>query len=226
MDARRAMIADIEAKTAEIADVTGRKRLSPRVLGALAKVRREAFVAEHEAPYAYADRPLPIGHGQTISQPFIVALMTELLDLVPGDRVLEVGTGSGYQAAILAELVRHVYTIEVIPELAPRAHDALAHEGYTNIDGRCGDGAAGWPEHAPFDAIIVTAAAPGIPPALVEQLRPGGRMILPLGRGLFEQSLVLVEKSAGGEVTTRDVLPVAFVPLTHPRRSSDGAVPR
>jgi len=225
MDAHREMIAEIEAEAAATAYSTGRKKLSPPVLAALAKVRREAFVSGSEAPYAYANSPLPIGHGQTISQPFIVALMTELLDLAPGDTVLEVGTGSGYQAAILAELVRQVYTIEVIPELAAGARAALARESCTNVEVRCGDGALGWPEHAPFDAIIVTAAARAIPDALIEQLRPGGRMIIPVGRGVFEQSLVLLEKGADGEVTTRDVLSVAFVPLTHPRRAA-GAAPR
>jgi protein-L-isoaspartate(D-aspartate) O-methyltransferase len=220
MDARPAMIAEIEAEMAETADLTGRSSLSPRVGAALAKVRREAFVAAPEAPYAYANTPLPIGHGQTISQPFIVAIMTELLDLVPGDVVLEVGTGSGYQAAILAELVRHVYTIEVIPELAAGARSALADEGYASVEVRCGDGAIGWPEHAPFDAIVVTAAAPAIPAALIDQIRPGGRMIIPVGRGAFEQRLVLVAKSADGEVATRDVLSVVFVPLTHPRESA------
>lgn len=214
------MAAEIEAETAETADLTGRTSLSPRVRAALATVRREAFVSESEAPFAYANTPLPIGHGQTISQPFIVAIMTELLDLEPGDTVLEVGTGLGYQAAILAELVRHVYTIEVIPELAAGARAALAREGYTNVEVRCGDGAAGWPEHAPFDAIIVTAAAPRVPAALIDQIRPGGRMIIPVGRGVFEQCLVLVERSARSELATRDVLPVAFVPLTHPRESA------
>jgi protein-L-isoaspartate(D-aspartate) O-methyltransferase len=169
------MIAKIEAETAETADLTGRTSLSPRVLAALAKVRREAFVSGGDALYAYTNTPLPIGYGQTISQPFIVAIMTELLDLEPGDTVLKVGTGLGYQAAVLAELVRHVYTIEVILELAAGARAALAREGYTNVEERCGDGAAGWPEHAPFDAIIVTAAAPRVPAALIDQIGPGGR---------------------------------------------------
>src|SRR5258708_1223583 len=160
MDARPAMIAEIEAETAETADLTGRTSLSPRVLAALAKVRREAFLSGGEALYAYANTPLPIGQGQTISQPFIVAIMTELLDLAPDDTVLEVGTGSGYQAAILAELARHVYTIEVIPELAAGARAALAREGYANVDVRCGDGAPAWPEHAPFSPIVVTPPPP------------------------------------------------------------------
>ena len=150
MDAREQMIAEIEEETGETSRLTGRTRLSTRVRAALAKVRREAFVPEAEAPYAYVNAPLPIGHRQTISQPFIVALMTELLDLQPDDVVLEIGTGSGYQAAILAELARRVYTIELIPELAAAARAALQREGYGTIELRCGDGALGWPEHAPF----------------------------------------------------------------------------
>jgi protein-L-isoaspartate(D-aspartate) O-methyltransferase len=207
------MIAEIEAEMAATADLTGRRTLSPRVLAALSKVHRDAFVPEEEAPYAFDNRPLPIGHDQTISQPFIVAIMTELLDLKADDVVLEVGTGSGYQAAILAELAHRIYTLEAIPELAVRSRAALARTGCVNVETRCGNGAAGWLEHAPFDAIIVTAAAPAIPPALIAQLRPGGRMIIPVGRAVFDQSLVLVEKSASGEVAMRDVLPVAFVPL-------------
>jgi len=163
---------------------------------------------------AYDNRPLPIGHGQTISQPFIVALMTELLDLAPGDSVLEIGTGSGYQAAVLAELAGTVCSIEVIPELASDAAKALAGEGYTNVILRTGDGGLGWPERAPFDAIIVTAAAPEIPPALVEQLRAGGRMMIPVGPRHGDQELVLLTRNAAGDVMQRSVLPVAFVPLT------------
>jgi protein-L-isoaspartate(D-aspartate) O-methyltransferase len=209
------MIAEIEAETGETSGLTGRTRLSPRVRAALAKVRREAFVPDAEAPYAYVNAPLPIGHRQTISQPFIVALMTELLDLEPDDVVLEIGTGSGYQAAILAELARRVYTIEVIPELAAAARAALQREGYGTIELRCGDGALGWPEHAPFDAIIITAAAPKIPPALFAQLKPGGRMIAPVGPYAVEQQLVLIRKDEDGRVATRDVMAVAFVPLKH-----------
>jgi protein-L-isoaspartate(D-aspartate) O-methyltransferase len=163
---------------------------------------------------AYDNRPLPIGHGQTISQPFVVALMTELLDLEPDDTVLEVGTGSGYQAAVLAELAGTVCSIEVIPELAHTAANALGSEGCTNVLLRTGDGGLGWPERAPFDAIIVTAAAPEIPPALVAQLRIGGRMVIPVGPRHGDQELVLLTKDTAGEVTQRNVLPVAFVPLT------------
>jgi protein-L-isoaspartate(D-aspartate) O-methyltransferase len=156
---------------------------------------------------------LPIGGGQTISQPFIVAIMTELLDLKEADIVLEIGTGSGYQAAILAELARQVYSVEVIPELAENARRALAAESCRNVEISCGDGALGWPAHAPYDAIIVTAAAAHIPPALVEQLRPGGRMVIPVGKPHGRQELVLVEKDKTGKIARRDIMGVAFVPL-------------
>ena len=163
---------------------------------------------------AYENRPLPIGHGQTISQPFVVALMTELLDLQPDDSVLEVGTGSGYQAAVLAELAGKVCSIEVIPELAASAAESAGGQGYGNVELRTGDGGLGWPERAPFDAIMVTAAAPDVPPALVEQLRPGGRMVIPVGPRHGDQELLLITKDAAGTVTQRTILPVAFVPLT------------
>jgi protein-L-isoaspartate(D-aspartate) O-methyltransferase len=214
MDRHAELMAEIEAETRDTARWTGRAQLSPRVSAALAKVRREAFVPPRSADAAYADRPLPIGHGQTISQPFVVALMTELLDLAPDDSVLEVGTGSGYQAAVLAELAGAVFSIEVIPELARSASAALANEGYANVMLHTGDGGLGWPEHAPFDAIIVTAAAPDIPPALIEQLRPGGRMVVPVGPRHGDQELVLLTKDAVGKVTRRTILQVAFVPLT------------
>lgn len=213
MDEKHALIAELVAETAETAAMTGRKVLSPRLLAALAKVRREAFVPPSERDLAYANAPLPIGSGQTISQPFIVALMTELLDLDAQDVVLEIGTGSGYQAAVLAELVRHVYSVEVIPELANSAREALVAQGYRNVEVRCSDGALGWPEHAPYDAIIVTAAAPKIPSELVKQLAPHGRMIIPVGGRFADQKLVLIEKDAAGQVKQRDVLDVAFVPL-------------
>jgi protein-L-isoaspartate(D-aspartate) O-methyltransferase len=176
-------------------------------------VRRSAFVPPNAVAAAYDNHPLPIGHGQTISQPFIVALMTEVLELQPHDKVLEVGTGSGYQAAVLAELTDRVCSMEVIPELARSAADALATEGYGGVMLLTGNGALGWPEEAPFDAIIVTAAGTDIPPALVEQLRPGGRMVLPVGPRYGDQDLVLVTKSETGEVTRRTILQVAFVPL-------------
>jgi protein-L-isoaspartate(D-aspartate) O-methyltransferase len=214
MNTHAALMAEIAAEMRDTARWTGRARLSPRVADALAKVRREAFVPPRSVDAAYANRPLPIGRGQTISQPFVVALMSELLDLEPDDSVLEVGTGSGYQAAVLAELAGKVFSIEVIPELASSAAAALATEGCTNIVLRTGDGGLGWPEQAPFDAIIVTAAAPEIPPALIEQLRPGGRMVVPVGPPHGDQELILLTKSATGEAIRRTILPVAFVPLT------------
>ena len=193
---------------------TGRRHLAPRVRAALLAVRREAFVPESSRGEAYANHPLRIGHGQTISQPFIVALMTELLDPAPDHVVLEVGTGSGYQAAVLAALVRQVYSIEIIAALSEQAAAALAQQGVGNVTLRIGDGQAGWAEHAPYDGIIVTAAGPTVPPALVAQLRPGGRMVIPLGEPFSDQMLTLVVKDADGNVTHKDALPVAFVPLT------------
>jgi protein-L-isoaspartate(D-aspartate) O-methyltransferase len=157
---------------------------------------------------------LPIGYGQTISQPYIVALMTDLIKPRPGDRVLELGTGSGYQAAILAELTGEVYSIEIIEELGKQARDRLSRLGYDNITLRTGDGYYGWEEHAPFDAIVVTAAAGHVPPPLVAQLKPGGRMVIPVGSRFLTQQLVLIEKQADGQLITRQVLPVKFVPLT------------
>jgi len=214
VDERDDLMAVIEAEMRDTARWTGRSRLSPRVAAALANLRRSAFVPVDAVGAAYDNRPLPIGCGQTISQPFVVALMTELLDLHPDDKVLEVGTGSGYQAAVLAELADTVCSIEVIPELAHRAATVLASEGYGGVMLRTGNGALGWPEQAPFDAIIVTAAAPDIPPALIEQLRPGGRMVMPVGPHHGDQDLVLLTKSEAGEVTRRTILQVAFVPLT------------
>jgi protein-L-isoaspartate(D-aspartate) O-methyltransferase len=169
-------------------------------------------VPEDQRAYAYDDRPLPIGHGQTISQPFIVALMTDMLDLAAGDVVLEIGTGSGYQAAVLAALVDEVHTIEIIPELAERAAAAL--EGYENVETYIGDGYYGVAAAAPFDAIVVTAAASHVPPPLIAQLEPGGRMVIPVGGAFALQHLMLIEKDADGQVRSRQTLPVAFVPLT------------
>jgi protein-L-isoaspartate(D-aspartate) O-methyltransferase len=177
-------------------------------------VPRHEFVPDRVRGDAYADRPLPIGYGQTISQPFIVALMTDLLRVRPSDIVLEVGTGSGYQAAVLAYLARRVYTIEIVPALAESAAARLQRLGYGNVATRSGDGYYGWEEAEPFDGIIVTAAASQIPPPLIRQLKPGGRMVIPLGAPFALQHLVLVERNAEGRVTTRQMLPVAFVPLT------------
>ena len=195
---------------------TGLSSLNPAVLDAMRRVDRSAFVPDEAKPVAWANQPQPIGHRQTISQPFIVALMTDLLDVRPGDRVLEIGTGSGYQAAVLAELGVRVFSVEVVPALAESARRALDQQGYRPVATRVGDGALGWPEEAPFDAIVVTAAAPDIPPALIGQLRPGGRMAIPVGRPDCAQSLILVEKAVDGPVMTRVVLPVMFVPLTRP----------
>jgi protein-L-isoaspartate(D-aspartate) O-methyltransferase len=214
MNDHAALLEEIALEMRETERWTGRSALSPQTMSAVAKVKREAFVSPGSEPAAYENRPLPIGHGQTISQPFIVALMTELLDLQPDDRVLEVGTGSGYQAAVLAEVVDKVHSIEVIPELAARAAVALAVQGYANVELRTGDGGLGWPNRAPFDAIVVTAAALEVPSALLEQLRAGARMMIPVGPRRGDQELLLITKDAAGNVTRRSVLPVAFVPLT------------
>jgi protein-L-isoaspartate(D-aspartate) O-methyltransferase len=211
---RRALLEVIEREVGWFGTGEGDHRLDPRVVAALAKVPREAFVPADLAARAYDNRPLPIGHGQTISQPLIVAVMTHLLHLGPQARVLEVGTGSGYQTAILAELAKEVVTIEVIEDLATAAAARLEELGYQNVDCRVGDGAAGCPERAPFDGIMVTAAAPSMPQALVEQLAPGGRLVIPLGRDPLSQELLLVEKDAEGAVHERHLFPVAFVPLT------------
>ena len=214
MDAHTKLIHEIEAEMQATAGWTGRRHLAPHVRCQMLAVHRAAFVPVALRAEAYANHPLRIGHGQTISQPFIVALMTELLDLVPDHLVLEIGTGSGYQAAVLAALVRHVYSTEIIATLSAQAGAALAQQGAGNVTLRVGDGAAGWPEHAPYDGIIVTAAGPTVPPALIAQLRPGGRMVIPLGEPHDDQMLTLVVKDADGGVTHMDVLPVAFVPLT------------
>ena len=185
----------------------------PDVLEAMRTAPRHRFVSAGQEDAAYSDRPLPIGHGQTISQPFIVAYMTELADVDSDDRVLEVGTGSGYQAAVLAEIVDSVYTIEIIPELAASARERLESLGYDNVVVKHADGYYGWPEHAPYDAIVVTAASEHIPPPLIEQLREGGRMIIPVGTPFRTQTLMLVTKE-GGDVKTRSLTPVRFVPFT------------
>ena len=213
-DARAAMIGEIEDQVSETSLYLDKEALDPAVLQAMARVPRHALVPEDVRDVAYENRPLAIGHGQTISQPYIVAVMTDLLKPAPTDRVLEIGTGSGYQAAILAELVNRVFTIEIIEPLGKLAVRNLERLGYRNIEVRIGDGYYGWKEQAPFDAIVVTAAADHIPPPLIEQLKPGGRMVIPVGTRFMVQQLVLVEKDAGGEVTTRQILPVRFVPLT------------
>jgi protein-L-isoaspartate(D-aspartate) O-methyltransferase len=185
-----------------------------RVLRAMETVPRHLFVSEHLRAYSYQDSPLPIGSGQTISQPYIVAFMTELLSLKEQDKVLEVGTGSGYQAAILSLLAREVHTIEIKKDLAKRARETLQRLGYNNVTVYVGDGYSGIPDEAPFDAIMVTAATPEIPPALLDQLRPGGRMVIPVGQPYRTQSLTLITKGDKGEIKLLEVAPVLFVPLT------------
>jgi protein-L-isoaspartate(D-aspartate) O-methyltransferase len=180
----------------------------------LRKVERHRFLPPGFSAQAYDNRPLAIGAGQTISQPFIVALMTDLLNVAPGDKVLEVGTGSGYQAAVLAEIVREVFSIEIIEPLGREAARALAVAGYRNVQTRIGDGYAGWPDEAPFDGIIVTAAAPYVPQPLIDQLKNGGRLVIPLGEPQGVQSLFVIDKDVRGTVTRRKVLDVRFVPLT------------
>ena len=188
--------------------------LDESVLQAIGRVERHRFVPPGAVRDAYANHPLPIGHGQTISQPYIVALMTDLLDLAPKDTVLEIGTGSGYQAAVLAELVETVYSIEIIEPLAREAAERLQTLGYDNVTTRLGDGYFGWEEHAPFDAIIVTAAASHVPPPLIEQLAPGGRMVIPVGNRFLTQYLLLIEKDTDGAIRSRQITAVRFVPLT------------
>lgn len=211
---RDALLSEIAAMARDTRFETGRAKFSERVMAAMAKVPRHQFIPPAYRAQAYANRPLPIGQGQTISQPYIVALMTELLDTKPGDTVLEIGTGSGYQAAVLAELVGRVYSIEIVEPLGKRAEALLRQLGYTNVAVRIGDGYAGWPERAPFDAIIVTAAAPHVPPALAAQLKPGARMVIPIGAEHDVQFLQVVVKQSDGSIRTQMNLPVRFVPLT------------
>jgi protein-L-isoaspartate(D-aspartate) O-methyltransferase len=211
---RAKMLDEIAAMAQRTAAETGRAAFSSRVMDALAKVQRHRFVAEGDARDAYLNRPLAIGNGQTISQPYIVALMTDLLDTKPGDKVLEIGTGSGYQAAVLAELAQTVYTIEIVEPLGRLAAQRLAEAGYRNVVTRIGDGYQGWREAAPFDAIMVTAAAREVPPALIGQLKPGGRLVIPVGLPASHQELLVITPSAGGATQTRRVLAVRFVPLT------------
>jgi protein-L-isoaspartate(D-aspartate) O-methyltransferase len=216
---RLKMVEEIERLHASVAEETGQAALGARVVEAMRSVPRHEFVPEEEKDAAYRNRPLPIGHGQTISQPFIVALMTDLLRLEPNDRVLEVGTGSGYQAAVLARLAAEVYSIEIVEPLGLEAAQTLARLGIGNVKTRIGDGYAGWPEHAPYDAIIVTAAPEHIPAQLVAQLRPGGRLVIPVG-GL-DQDLRVIEKKPDGTTISTAIIPVRFVPLTRERRKPD-----
>lgn len=210
---RARMVAQIEDMYAETRVETGLAAMSPAVRSALGKVERHRMVPPELVSQAYRNHPLPIGEGQTISQPYIVALSTDLIEPRPGQVVLEVGTGSGYQAAVLAEIVKQVYTIEIVPSLAHGAEAHLAELGYRNVEVRIGDGYAGWPEKAPFDGIIVTAAAPRVPQALVEQLKPGAKMVVPVGGHWGVQELLVVTRRADGGFDQRSVLPVRFVPL-------------
>jgi len=211
---RDALMNEVNARSEVLLEVLGRDHLSEPVQRAMRAVPRHAYVPEDQRARAYENRPLPIGHGQTISQPLIVALMTDLLQLQPGDRVLELGTGSGYQAAILVEMGMQVFSVEIVPPLGERAKLALHEFAPGGVSLRIGDGYEGWPEAAPFDAIIVTAAGDHVPPPLVAQLKPGGRMVIPVGSVFFSQQLMLVTKDQAGTVQTRALLPVRFVPLT------------
>ncbi|HVW65213.1 MAG TPA: protein-L-isoaspartate(D-aspartate) O-methyltransferase [Nitrosospira sp.] len=203
----------VEEVLADLA-ANGNPAPSPDVVKAMEKVKRHRFVPDWLTRFAYINRPLPIGHGQTISQPVIVALMTDLIEVKAGDKVLEIGTGSGYQAAVLAEIVKSVYSMEIIEPLGKEAAERLAALGYGNVQVKLGDGYYGWPAEAPFDAIVVTAAASHVPPPLIAQLKPGGRMVIPLGAQFMTQYLMLVEKRPDGSVSSRQVIPVGFVPLT------------
>jgi protein-L-isoaspartate(D-aspartate) O-methyltransferase len=214
--ARAAMVDDVRYY-ATLARDTGEETLNEDVMQSLGTVKRHEFVPARQQAFAYENRPLPIGHGQTISQPYIVALMTDLIEPGRDFIVLEIGTGSGYQAAILAKLVTHVYSIEIIEALADDATARLAKLGYNNVTIKLGDGYLGWEEHAPFDAIVVTAAASHVPPPLVRQLKPGGRMIIPVGGRFMTQQLLLLEKTDDDEVSTRQIAAVRFVPLTRGR---------
>ena len=207
------MLDDIEREVRYTSRMIGRNALDPKVLSAMEQVPRNEFVPKSYGDAAFDNGPLPIGHGQTISQPYIVALMTDLLELEADDIVLEIGTGSGYQTAILSQLCKQVYTIEYVPALADIAKARLEKLGYDNITSMTGNGYDGWPQHAPYDGIIVTAAASHIPKPLIEQLKPGGKLVIPVGRPHLYQELTVVEKDENGEIDIREVLGVAFVPL-------------
>lgn len=207
------MLNTIRNEAQATAAYTGRSQFSSRVMEAIAEVPREQFIPDEYRAEAFNNGPLPIGHGQTISQPYIVALMSDLLDLQGNEVVLEIGTGSGYQTAILSHLCKKVYSVERIPELASSARQHLESLAYSNVETRCSNGYLGWPEASPFDAIIVTAAAPYIPPALIEQLKPGGRMVIPLGKVYLGQELSLLTKQSDGSIHTKSILGVVFVPL-------------
>ena len=211
---RQALVDEVAAMVSSTSDYLQQDTLDKSVLDAMRKVPRHEFIPVNRRTYAYLNQPVAIGYGQTISQPYIVAIMTDLIKPKPGDKVLEVGTGSGYQAAILAELGVDMYSIEIIEPLAKQAASNLKQAGYGKVHTRTGDGYYGWESEAPFDGIVVTAVASHIPPPLVKQLKPGGRMIIPVGAAFMTQYLVLVNKDDQGKITTRQILPVSFVPLT------------
>ena len=221
-DERREMIAAIKVIAQHLAGEIGKTSLDDRVLMAMAKVPRQEFVPIEIQPYAYLNRPLPIGFDKTISQPLMVAVMTDMLELKPDDTVLEIGTGLGYQSAVLAELASKIYTVEIIDELARPAVQRLKQEGYTNVEVRVGNGYFGWPEHAPFDKVMVTAAPDLIPPPLINQLKAGGRMVIPVGLP-DAQRLVLVEKDVSGKVRTKEIMQVLFSLLEGPDEPVFGA---
>ena len=216
-EARRRLMEEIEAEARETQGWTGRATYSDRVMAAMAKVPRHEFVPSPDLSMAYINRPLAIGHGQTISQPYIVAVMTDLLDLQPDDRVLEIGTGCGYQAAVLAEIAKRVYSVEIVKELAEKTQRRLRQLGYENIETRIGNGYEGWPEAAPFDAVMITSAPPRIPEAIVDQLKPGGRMVVPVGSRNETQMLYRCIKREDGTLDKERKLPVAFVPMVDKR---------
>lgn len=210
------MLEDIRSEVRYTRSLIGREALNERVMHAMATVQRDEFVPDSMKRAAFDNGPLPIGHGQTISQPYIVALMTDLLETRPEHEVLEIGTGSGYQTAVLSILCEAVYSMDLIPALAAAAEKRLRRMGFSNVFIRSGNGYQGWPEHAPYDGIIVTAAAPQIPQALVEQLKPGGRLVIPVGLPYMNQELMLVTKEAEGHTNVQSVLGVAFVPMVDP----------
>jgi len=211
---RKQMIETIKKETKATSKYLGTKTLDPKVIDAMQSVKRDQFVPKQYQEKAYENRPLPIGYGQTISQPYMVAIMTDLLALKESDTVLEVGTGSGYQAAILVQIVKKVYTLEIIEPLGLEAKQRLEKLGYKNIEVQIADGYYGLKNRAPFDAIIVTAAAGQIPPPLLKQLKPGGRMVIPVGSQFFVQQLILIQKDTNGKISLKQILPVKFVPLT------------
>lgn len=224
-DARSAMLVAIEADFRATASSTKLGELDPAIRDAIARVPRHRFVPARWTAHAYSNRALPIGHGQTISQPFVVALMTQLIDPRPQDRVLEIGTGSGYQAAVLAGLVACVHTIEIVRPLGERSARLLRELGHSNVEVRIGDGYGGWPEAAPFDAILMTAAPDAVPQPLIDQLAPGGRLVAPVGPQDGTQQLLRMDKEPDGRTVTQELLPVRFVPLTRERRGRPADAP-